>query len=542
MESYPTSLSSSSENQTRRAFLEKGAQNAFETSFFKNRGLTEETVKRFGLGYNPQTNCALFPTADGSYEVRSVQTSPNEPLAFRYQKTGKVHLFHAEALHQATQKPTPVWITEGILDALSILQCGGQAVALCGVNNTKLLLEALDALPSLQAPLILALDTDEAGQNCATQLQQQLTLRKIAWRDPPAFLNAFHDPNDALMANAEGLQKAIQETQRTPGTLLSTAYPEYAQTNAACLLPAFEAWVDNNRQRSLVATGFPKIDEGLGGGLPYGLTLLGAVSSLGKTTFLLQIADFQAAHGTDVLFFTLEQGPFELLSKSLSRETYALCRAEGMSDLRLRSLAFTAQEIARPSPESEQTEERVALFQKARTAFLQRAQHLFLVAGSARPTVDQIRAHVQKHIEHTGRTPLVFVDYLQILAASTPHLTDKQAVDGNVTALKQLSRDFDTAVVVISSLNRQSYDERIDMAAFKESGGIEYSADLLVGLQFQGAGTGAFKPHQARSQPLREIEFHILKNRNGSVCSKGLLLGYRPAYNVFIEKKEKNDL
>ena len=76
--------------------------------------------------------------------------------------------------------------------------------------------------------------------------------------------------------------------------------------------------------------------------------------------------------------------------------------------------------------------------------------------------------------------------------------TDKQIVDHNVTELKQLSRDFDIPIFAVSSLNRQNYSERINMAAYKESGAIEYGSDVLIGLQLTGAGEKDFDADAAK--------------------------------------------
>ena len=67
-------------------------------------------------------------------------------------------------------------------------------------------------------------------------------------------------------------------------------------------------------------TGFEKLDE-KAGGLYAGLYVLAALSSLGKTTFALQIADQLAEQGADVLFFSLEQSTLEMVTKSIARQT-----------------------------------------------------------------------------------------------------------------------------------------------------------------------------------------------------------------------------
>ena len=67
---------------------------------------------------------------------------------------------------------------------------------------------------------------------------------------------------------------------------------------------------------------FPSLDKALDGGLYEGLYVLGAVSSLGKTAFCMQLADQLAKQGRHVLIFSLEMSAFELMARSVSRETF----------------------------------------------------------------------------------------------------------------------------------------------------------------------------------------------------------------------------
>lgn len=52
--------------------------------------------------------------------------------------------------------------------------------------------------------------------------------------------------------------------------------------------------------------------------------------------------------------------------------------------------------------------------------------------------------------------------------------------------LKRISRDYKIPVIAISSFNRDNYSAPVNTAAFKESGAVEYSADVLIGLQYHG--------------------------------------------------------
>lgn len=62
---------------------------------------------------------------------------------------------------------------EGELDALSIIEVGGEAVALGTTTKSKALIELLKAQAPAQA-LIIALDNDEAGQRASRELTEGL--------------------------------------------------------------------------------------------------------------------------------------------------------------------------------------------------------------------------------------------------------------------------------------------------------------------------------------------------------------------------------
>ena len=148
-----------------------------------------------------------------------------------------------------------------------------------------------------------------------------------------------------------------------------------------------------------------------------------------------------------------------------------------------------------------------------------------------------IREMVEDHINKTGNKPVVLIDYLQILAPYNDRASDKQNIDTSIRELKRLSRDFKIPVMVISSLNRESYKDEISESAYKESGAIEYTCDVLLGLQFKGVrDKKAFNLQEAKRSNERDIELLILKNRNGETGNK-ISLKYITRFNYFYELK-----
>lgn len=293
------------------------------------------------------------------------------------------------------------------------------------------------------------------------------------------------------------------------------------------------------------STGLPMLDEMLDGGIYAGLYALGAISSLGKTTFALQLADYIAATGQDVLFFSLEMSRDELLAKSLSRHTYVL-------DKSLKHVhAKTARQILKGAVDRRKVDKNV--FLDATDAYMDGAgQHIFFIP-QADIGVRDIRAGILSHKARTGNTPLIVIDYLQLLEPDNPRATDKQNMDHNIKGLKAISRDFKTPIIAISSFNRDNYNSPVNMAALKESGSIEYTADFIIALQYAYMAAIPGESEVARKKRVATEKLHmqanakeglpllinavILKNRfglKGECC-----LNFLPKYNIYETTNEK---
>ncbi len=526
-------------------YIEKCHKNVSETTFYQDRGISEDMIDRFNLGYDPSCTesvgagnswkAAIIPTSNYSYEIRNTEVGPNdaENGSNKYRKHGSTVLFNGSVL--TIEKNKPILVCEGVLDAISIIQCGGQAVALESVSNYKALLSELDKITPSK-PLILVLDNDIAGNNATEKLVNELNSRNISYMCAPEIVGEnYHDPNDRLIKDKDGLVKAIEDAEVRCSLIKSPAEiakEEYLNSSVAQSMIDFKSMISASSTRPRLSTGFRGIDDSLDGGLYTGLYIVGAISSLGKTTLTLQIADNLVQQGKDVLFFSLEQSKFELMSKSVSRETYIYCQANNIDSKNAKSSLGISD--GRRYANYNDTEKEVIT--NAFSKYEGYSEHLFIYEGIGNISVSEIRNKVKDHISYTGnKRPIVFIDYLQILAASEgdERATDKQIVDHNVTALKQLSRDFDIPVFAVSSLNRENYRSEINMAAFKESGAIEYGSDVLIGLQLKGAGDKDFDVNDAKSKDPREVEFCILKYRNGRITSNGIEMHYYPKFNYF---------
>jgi replicative DNA helicase len=513
----PAQLAASATDFT--AYIEKAAaalKGSKGADYLAGRGITERTAAAFRLGYDADRQAIVIPYPQENYYI----TRSLEGKEYRKPAGTQEPLFNAAALQADC-----VFITEGQLDALSIEEVGGAACAIGGSGSRK-----LQNVTAAGRVYIFA-DADEAGEKTAQRIKETLAgngvnVEKIitTGRDD------CKDANDLLRTDRAALEKIVKDAQGA-AVDAAKAYEEEAAGQFA-----FDLF-DARARTSSTSTGFPQIDAALGGGIYEGLYVLGAVSSLGKTTLALQIADQIAQGGTDVLFFSLEMQREEMIAKSISRLTYDLCGGNTRN-------AKTTRGLTDPLRQAQYSSAEWDLAQAAVGRYMEYGARIWIDEGQGNIGTAQIEQRIEEHIEKRGgRKPIVFIDYLQILASPDTRMSDKQATDRNVFNLKRISRKYKLPIFAISSLNRDNYAQGMNMAAFKESGAIEYSSDVLMGLQPQGMKDGTLDRDKsenrqtmnaAKAADTRALEFVILKNRHGAAFAT-VYMDYVPKFNRFTE-------
>lgn len=505
-----------------------------ENSYHTQRGISEEVAQKYWLGYDPNYTentggktwqALIIPTGYYSYVARN--TDPQAGDKDRYRKHGSAAPLNWKALQSATK---PIFIVEGELDALSIIEVGGEAIGLGSTANVNIFINNYVKKQKPAQPLVLALDNDDKGQRAAEELAKALEGLGIPfYRLDPCC--GQKDANAALLADREAFTKAVAQAEHLEEEALEAEKEEYLKTSSYSHLQEFINGIAESVNTPAQPTGFEKLDKILDGGLYEGLYILGAITSLGKTTLALQIADQIAASGKDVLIFSLEMARAELMSKSISRETLLHVMEDPNGDIKN---AKTNRGITAGARYDRYSQTERTLIQTAISSYGEYAQHIYVHEGIGDIGTDYIRETVRKHQLFTGAAPVVLVDYVQILAPFDVRASDKQNTDRAVLELKRISRDYKIPVIGISSFNRASYREEVTLEAFKESGSLEYGSDVLIGLQLRGAGGKDFNSTEAKRKDPREIELVILKNRNGRTGDK-VAFNYYPLFNFFSE-------
>ena len=485
-----------------------------ETDYFIKRGISYETAEKYSCGYIAKwihptkrgekkiypSPRVIIPTSTESYVARSTDDNKVPKM-----KAGVGNIFNIDVLKTSRQN---VVVVEGEFDALSIIEAGNDAIALGSTSTVDKLVDWLrekNIRPHL--PLVLNLDADEAGQKATDKLADALRDMRIRFYKINLIVEGCKDQNESLVKFHDTFFKMVADIPDKVNR--QQQQDRFKLTDFAKI----ETWEKNIQTgRKAISTGWNSLDNALDGGLYEGLYVIPGTPGTGKTALALQMAFQIAQQQQDVLYISMEMGEEEIYERHISRISYQLF----WHDEKNRHKAKTVHSMIQEGKTVAQ----------AREIFKKVAPYLRTECSVGTIDADDIRRIVEIYKYELNSLPVVFIDYLQILKAHDAHMTDKQAVDYNVLRLKQLSRDFRIPVVILSSMNRTSYSDVISMAALKESGAIEYTADVCLGLQHAnmeqiktGTSTGKAEKtiRQMKGKSERDMEIVVLKNRNGKI-------------------------
>ena len=163
-------------------YVNQCSSNVGKTSYFKDRGLSENVIQRFRLGFDEKFvaeidklsgqplywKAAIIPYGVHGYCVRNTDLESDNKNE-RYKKKGFFDIYNHEVLIQ----PGTIFITEGEFDALSLETLGYKALALGGIGNVRQLLNKINE-STQEHTFYICLDDDEPGHEATTQLAQGL--------------------------------------------------------------------------------------------------------------------------------------------------------------------------------------------------------------------------------------------------------------------------------------------------------------------------------------------------------------------------------
>ncbi len=260
-----------------------------------------------------------------------------------------------------------------------------------------------------------------------------------------------------------------------------------------------------------VPTGFLDLDYKLAGLHGSNLVLIAARPAMGKTAFVLNIAEYVALRkNMSVAIFSLEMGEVELVNRLLSLESNVdsgHIRTGNLSDDEWEKIVRSAGEIGDSN---------------------------LIIDAPPSLTVSELRSKCRKY-KMEKDIKLIIIDYLQLMKGSSRAASEsrQQEISEISRSLKSLARELDIPVIALSQLSRaveQRPDKRPMLSDLRESGAIEQDADVVMFIYRDDY-------YNKDSKEIGIAEINVAKQRSGPT---GVVkLAWLPDYTKFANLEKR---
>ncbi len=208
-----------------------------------------------------------------------------------------------------------------------------------------------------------------------------------------------------------------------------------------------------------IATGFRDLDYKLSGLQKQALLVLAARPAMGKTAFVLNMAEYISMHSkVPTVIFSLEMGKESLVNRLLAMNSRVDSQSILTGDLK----------------DSEWAD----LMESARNI----GESSLIIDDTPGISLSEMRSKCRKLKLERG-LGLVIIDYLQLMTTNSKTESRQQEISEISRSLKALARELDVPVIALSQLSRaveQRPDKRPMMSDLRESGAIEQDADVVM--------------------------------------------------------------
>ena len=257
-----------------------------------------------------------------------------------------------------------------------------------------------------------------------------------------------------------------------------------------------------------IPTGFIDLDYKMSGFQPSDLILVAARPSMGKTAFVLNIAQYMAFHNdVTTAIFSLEMSKEQLVNRLLALES-----------------KVDSQNIRTGNLEDEEWAKLIE------GANIIGKSHL-IIDDKPGISISELRSKCRKYkMEHN--LGIIFIDYLQLMTGSGRSESRQQEISEISRSLKALARELNVPVVALSQLSRaveQRPDHRPMLSDLRESGAIEQDADVVMFIYRDDY-------YNKDSENKNIAEIIIAKQRNGPIGTVNLV--WMPNYTKFVNMKK----
>jgi KaiC/GvpD/RAD55 family RecA-like ATPase len=401
-----------------------------------NRGITEESIKRFKLGFVNKFNqdCLVIPSFEKGipkllkYRKLPPDTNTDLPKYIREKGSSSI-LFNGDVVETNDE----VIILEGEIDTITLLQNGYEnAVGMTGGAGT-LKPEWYDVLKE-KSKIYLVLDNDPAGQGAAKDVW---AARLGLSRCYNVLLPEDMDINEYFKEHSkEDFNKLLDSAQRfkVDGvvSLGDALYQMYLESqDDSNIIKYATPWENVNK---LINGGFQKKD----------LIVLGGAPGTGKTSFALQLAYvFAKQHDMPILNFCVEMG-----TSSLATKIVQLDRDLAIQEVHYSDALIYAMDLA----------------------------DLPLYLGFAVNIKPEVVANTIREARNRYGIKLAIFDNLHALIRS-----DKESDIANVSKMfKALTMELDIPIILISQPRKLNSENTPTYDDLKGSSAIPADADIVI--------------------------------------------------------------
>ena len=298
-------------------------------------------------------------------------------------------------------------------------------------------------------------------------------------------------------AGKESIESVLDKTEKDVFKLLNSRSGGDFVPIRQVVMNALEKIEKASKQTGTVTgipTGFIDLDYRTAGLQPSDLILVAARPSMGKTAFVLNIAQYVAFHeAKSVAIFSLEMSKEQLVNRLFSLEA----RVDAQK-LRTGNLSDS---------DWEQLVEGAGIIGDSR----------LIIDDTPGISINELRSKCRKYKLEQG-LDIIIIDYLQLMTGSGRTESRQQEISDISRSLKALARELHVPVVALSQLSRaveQRPDHRPMMSDLRESGAIEQDADVVMFIYRDD--------YYNKDTDLKGIsEIIIAKQRNGPIGTVNL--------------------
>ena len=360
------------------------------------------------------------------------------------------------------------------------------------ISSLEFVRDLLDAVP-----------TSANVRHYATIVQEKSMLRKL--------IKVNEDIANTCYLAREKTEDILEETEKKIFDLLQyRSTGDFVPIKQVVLnaLDKIEKASKNKGTVTGIPTGFIDLDYKTSGFQPSDLILIAARPSMGKTAFVLNVAQHMAfKEGKTVAIFSLEMSKEQLVNRLFSLESKVDSQA-------LRTGNLTDEDWAKLI-------EGAAVVGKSN----------LIIDDTPGISIAELRSKCRKFkLEHD--LGIIIIDYLQLMSGGKHSESRQQEISEISRSLKAVARELNVPVVALSQLSRaveQRPDHRPMLSDLRESGAIEQDADVVMFLYRDDY-------YNKDTDKKNIAEVIIAKQRNGPIGTVELV--WLPNYTKFANMKK----